>query len=693
MDSETVMQQSESNTVQPVIESSTEEEIVASTDAANETILDEDRNNSSLLNTTKTSGKRTLVASEKINSVNDDIASGKFTETRNFSKRTALQKRLPYEIFDSPTEPIFKHHKTGFVTERPLQWMMAMEKYVLNEDGVQARWTYKTDENGTIHESEISTWFQTTTEVTVTIIITTGVFIVQGQACRKFAESEFNKIRSRMEDSTIIPPNVNNAEPSVSDTDGIWSNIDANKNAIKGVEQSILKIFEIIKETEINKKSSEKNDSEILKLETMFDNKLTIFMEAYEEKMEEKIKRVCQSFDTKLGAMKTIVANFKISVQSQINDIRNNMNEPQPPKEQSPDLLKLESLEDNFRKYRTEFGLWKESSRISMMKLDARMNNISTTTEPPKETAQQQIDNKPEEKIQTEHDATPVENGTTNSTTPDDTIVNDGEEVRSQEEPGEPENGNIGTEDLELLVFMDSNNHHVDWDIFWRTRGVMKKIFKGSLWDVEGIVKADNRNRSVQYVLINVGVNDIDTKSVEEVSDQVKKVCDLIRTRYGNPKIILAEITPRMDEKDAQVIECNTLINEYIESTDYISVAKHSRLRTPDGKHYHDDKHITKYAVAIFCASLKRALRTAYGIQTNEFSSDRRYNNYRGRGGSFNNRGRQNNNRRGGRFDNRGGGRGRYRGGYHTREQESNFSSRAELEKLIRAIVVGINTS
>ena len=172
MDSETVMQQSESNTVQPVIESSTEEEIVASTDAANETILDEDRNNSSLLNTTKTSGKRTLVASEKINSVNDDIASGKFTETRNFSKRTALQKRLPYEIFDSPTEPIFKHHKTGFVTERPLQWMMAMEKYVLNEDGVQARWTYKTDENGTIHESEISTWFQTTTEVTVTIIIT-----------------------------------------------------------------------------------------------------------------------------------------------------------------------------------------------------------------------------------------------------------------------------------------------------------------------------------------------------------------------------------------------------------------------------------------------------------------------------------------------------------------------------------------
>ena len=110
----------------------------------------------------------------------------------------------------------------------------------------------------------------------------------------------------------------------------------------------------------------------------------------------------------------------------------------------------------------------------------------------------------------------------------------------------------------------------------------MKKTFKGSLWDVEEVVNADNRIRKAEYVLISVGVNDVDTKPATEVLAQIEKVVDLIKSRYGNPKIILAELTPRKDERDTEVVSCNTLINEYIEATDNVFGAKLNKLRTTD---------------------------------------------------------------------------------------------------------------
>ena len=104
---------------------------------------------------------------------------------------------------------------------------------------------------------------------------------------------------------------------------------------------------------------------------------------------------------------------------------------------------------------------------------------------------------------------------------------------------------------------MDSNHKHVDWNIFWRTRGTLKKTFKGSLWDVEEVVKADNRIRRAEYVLISVGVNDVDTKPAAEVLAQIEKVVDLIKSLYGTPRKILAELTPQKDERDTEVVNCN----------------------------------------------------------------------------------------------------------------------------------------
>ena len=178
---------------------------------------------------------------------------------------------------------------------------------------------------------------------------------------------------------------------------------------------------------------------------------------------------------------------------------------------------------------------------------------------------------------------------------------------------------------------------------------------------------------------------------------------ELIKERYGNPKIIISEITPRNDENDPLVIECNQTIKTYVESNEHIFLAKQSGLRTDDGRHFQDEKHITKYAVPIFCASLKRTLRHAYGIRpkdnnnrhnsnNNIYHNNNNNNNYRGRGGNFNNWGGRFQSNGGNRS--RGGGRNSNRGG-HQQRQGSNFpdfTNLAELKYLIREIVTDINT-
>ena len=76
--------------------------------------------------------------------------------------------------------------------------MKAIDDYVENETDVQALWTYKADEGGIVEECEVSTWFNMTAEVTLTIFISTSVIIAHGQICQKFVETEFGKTRSKL---------------------------------------------------------------------------------------------------------------------------------------------------------------------------------------------------------------------------------------------------------------------------------------------------------------------------------------------------------------------------------------------------------------------------------------------------------------------------------------------------------------
>ena len=124
------------------------------------------------LNTSKCSNqKQTPINVCKVDNVEDDINSGKFSDQCDYTKRSKLQNLMKEEVFDSPTHPIYQQNKTGFCTKRPLEWLQAIEKYIACDENVYARWTYKQDTNGKFYEGDIVIYFQTTTEITIQIYI------------------------------------------------------------------------------------------------------------------------------------------------------------------------------------------------------------------------------------------------------------------------------------------------------------------------------------------------------------------------------------------------------------------------------------------------------------------------------------------------------------------------------------------
>ena len=282
---------------------------------------DETREGSSVLNETllNSSKHRTAIYVEKTESVEESETKGKLAIERKESRRTVLQRKLGTEVFDSPTQPIFQQKKSGFLTDRPIAWMTAVEKYIQSNDDVNGKWRYKM-EGELFSECEIVIWFATTTEVTLTISLMTGVLMVKGPQFRKFINNEFSKISMYViGEGCVQTIQTHEAE---TDLESVWDSIHANKNAIHSAEDSILKLLEISEASnQNNNEVSALYRADILKLEKSYDSKLQTFMDTYDKEVKKKIQNICKAFDDKLSNMKTMIGAFKISSQNQINDL------------------------------------------------------------------------------------------------------------------------------------------------------------------------------------------------------------------------------------------------------------------------------------------------------------------------------------------------------------------------------------
>ena len=103
-----------------------------------------------------------------------------------------------------------------------------------------------------------------------------------------------------MDDS---PPthNVNETQPRIPeqaapDLEEIWKSIETNKKAILGAESSIVQLLEIIKQTDVKHQTSnelrEREVNTLKEIEKKYDDKPTVFMNAYEKHVNEKIKNL-----------------------------------------------------------------------------------------------------------------------------------------------------------------------------------------------------------------------------------------------------------------------------------------------------------------------------------------------------------------------------------------------------------------
>ena len=87
---------------------------------------------------------------------------------------------------------------------------------------------------------------------------------------------------------------------------------------------------------------------------------------------------------------------------------------------------------------------------------------------------------------------------------------------------------------------------------------------------------------NLKYFFFSVGCNDIDSKSGELVFDGIRCIVERLREKFPGIKIILSEITPRMDNLDTQVKATNLLLNEYIEGSSDLFLTRNSNMRDPD---------------------------------------------------------------------------------------------------------------
>ena len=163
-------------------------------------------------------------------------------------------------------------------------------------------------------------------------------------------------------------------------------------------------------------------------------------------------------------------------------------------------------------------------------------------------------------------------------------------------------------------MIFHSNGRYIDKRKLWRADNA-KYVTCSTLHDVYNVIEKVKEVEGLKYVFINVGVNDCDIKEHQQVFDEMKSTIDKIRQKIPNVKIIMSEITPRTDDRDDEVMQCNELLHNYAYQHDDIFVTVHKNLRDATWSMFRDNKHIHEFKIPKFAANIIRALKMAYKIK------------------------------------------------------------------------------
>ena len=162
-----------------------------------------------------------------------------------------------------------------------------------------------------------------------------------------------------------------------------------------------------------------------------------------------------------------------------------------------------------------------------------------------------------------------------------------------------------------MVYLYDSNFKYININRLWSTRNSLRRSCP-DLDALEDFIDESNIT-SLKSIMIHTGVNDTDDMCGTRVGEKLFTIINKIQAKFPGIKIIVSEVTPRMDDKDAEVKKCNNVINRYAKLRDGIYIAAHSNLR--DQRFFSDSKHIKEIKIAKFAANLKRTLRIAFGTE------------------------------------------------------------------------------
>ena len=591
-----------------------------------------------------------------------DIDAGYFDILLQPSKRTDKNKLLKHEQFDFT---IYLRNQCGFVTNRPLFWMQEIEKYVASNGNVSSVVHYKWVKNVEKYQTSIiNIAYQTTRKVTITINFLTGVVMVKGENFKHWIETEAKNVHPSLEctnDETTTTSEDKEGEPEdeiSKQIQSLWHNNEANKSSIESIDNSQRELREEIRQYLSSHAAAVDDVAHIYSEIKKSDDKMTTFMETTGNSCEQMLKDELAKLNKRIDKMFFKFAELKTNLYDRIDKFIDNHNKV------SENILLIQTLAADIESQKKEIHeviegyksfqadsigeeVEVDNQQISTRKklsvlrhdFEVQKSELLNLTENFKQLGEdnnefrRQVSETCSEQTFLNNDALQLKlkelefeieqlGKQKNERTPMD-ISKEMIEKRIQELLTNKNNNTTSGlksndrrnmyegRDIDAVFCMDSNSKHIRFKKLWTTKNTVRKRCY-TQQDLKQFI-TDLQATSIKYFLIHVGVNDIDRMESDEVFAKLKENIDLLRKKYPNIKIILSEITPRKDNKDAEVDKCNRLINEY-STFDNIFIANHANLRGNKNDFMFDNKHISRKTIGVFVVNLKKALCQAHGI-------------------------------------------------------------------------------
>ncbi len=615
------------------------------------------------INATQT-GKKEGMEVAKERTVLEDVQDNLFTLTINSSKRKGKMSQLKEEEFDME---LYVRNTAGFSTSHPVKWSMALEKYIEQYGSTRCRWRYKKEETGVYSEANLILYFDTTKKIDMKINYGNGVIMVQGEPYKNWVKKEFPKVREQFEKIEDCPEekveecsrksacNSRDAAgfATTADVDLVWEKIDEMILAMKNQDDVMQVMIERCQSIELNtKKHTDYVDStlpnELLELELKIDKRCAFFMETTTASDSEKVEELKKNVTGQLNSLKSKIGEIQVKLQTAtghpstaeetsssvdliaekidaidfVSKIQTELTntkfiETDDPKLQKMerDILNMEAVSNLRDSKLTNINL---NLKAINLQLDAlKANRVTAPPPPPPPPPPQQPLGAlplmsmlpgipPIPTIQQSQSISSCSQHTGHTTSNEHRLF----DPRSISVNHEQSSGVI-KDALELLLCFDSNGRHIDRKKLWKKNDSEYKQC-GSLHKLAEEIKK-LPYKSLRYILISVGTNDLDVKDHEQVLGELQLIISDIRSRFPGIKFIINEFLPRRDNRNSEVAKFNAGLGEYAKGHHDITIA--SQQNITDMSMLYDAKHLLESKVPIYAKNIIIALLEAYGIR------------------------------------------------------------------------------